>query len=169
MSVKETRNSDIFLRPRFSIDLEENQIELLNRITTFLKSDACKFSSRIVDEHIFIDVPTHKSHFWSPQLHLEVLKEEQNVSKIKGLFAPKPQVWTLFMFIHFIVAILFLGFGVMAYVRYTLDESLVFPIVMLIALPLIWLLLYFLGRIGKQTGKKQMKELHELLIKIIEN
>jgi Na+/melibiose symporter-like transporter len=169
MSVKEKRNSDFFLRPRFSIDIQENQVELLERITSFLKRGDCKYSCRVVDEHIFIDVPANKSHFWSPQLHLEVLKEVNNTSKIKGLFAPKPQVWTLFVFIHFIVAFLFLGFGVMLYVRYTLGESLVFPIAMLIALPLIWLLLYFLGRVGKQTGKKQMKELHDLLIDIIDN
>ena len=169
MNVKEKRNSDFFLRPRFSIDLEENQEKLLNRITTFLKSDACKYKSRIVDDHIFIDIPANKSHFWSPQLHFEVLEVDKNSSTLKGLFGPKPQVWTLFMFVHFLVATMFLGFGVMAYVRYRLDESLFLPVSMLIALPLIWLLLYFLGSIGKQTGKRQMKELHDLLISIINN
>ncbi|OAD46680.1 hypothetical protein [Polaribacter atrinae] len=168
MSVQEERNSDFFLRPRFSIDLKENSDELLQRITTYLKSDACIYRSRVADKHIFIDIPVKKSHFWSPQLHFEVVDAAENTSTLKGLFGPKPQVWTLFMFVHFVVATLFLGVGVFTYVQYRLGESLVFPIAILVALPLIWLLLYFLGSIGKETGKKQMKELHDFLITIID-
>lgn len=167
MSIQEKRNSEIFLRPRFSIDLTENHKELLERITVYLKSDACKYSGRVVDNHVFIDIPLNKSHFWSPQLHFEVVKVDEKLSSLKGLFGPKAQVWTLFMFVHFVVATLFLGFGVFAYVRFRLGESLVLPIAMLVALPLIWLLLYFLGSIGKETGKGQMKELHDFLIAII--
>lgn len=168
MSVQEKRNSDFFLRPRFSIDLNENSDEFLQRITTYLKSDACKYRSRVADRHVFIDIPLKKSHFWSPQLHFEVVQDGMKSSILKGLFGPKPQVWTLFMFVHFVVATLFLGFSVFTYVQYRLGESLIFPIAILVALPLIWLLLYFLGSIGKETGKKQMKELHDLLIHIIE-
>ncbi|MGJ8745334.1 GTP-binding protein [Polaribacter sp.] len=168
MTVKEKRNSEFFLRPRFSIDLEENAEVLLHRIKVFLKTDDCEFKSSIVDRHVFIDIPAKKSHFWSPQLHFEVVEVGENASTLKGLFGPKSQVWTLFMFVHFVVATLFLGFGVFAYVRYRLDESLVFPIAMLVVLPLIWVLLYFLGSIGKETGKNQMKELHDFLIRIIE-
>jgi hypothetical protein len=168
MNIQEKRNNEVFLRPRFSIDLKENSDELLKRIAIYLKSDACKYRSRVVDNHVFIDIADKKSHFWSPQLHFEVIKGDDNSSTLKGLFGPKPQVWTLFMFVHFIVGTLFLGFGVLAYVRYRLGESLVFPIAMLVSLPLIWVLLYFLGSIGKETGKNQMKELHDFLITIIE-
>ena len=169
MSVQEKRNSEIFLRPRFSIDLQENSEELQKRIEDYLSSEACKFKSKVSEDHFFIDVPDKKSHFWSPQLHFEIEKIDEKSSTIKGLFGPKPQVWTLFMFVHFVVATMFLGFGVMAYVRHRLDESLFFPVAMLIALPLIWVLLYVLGSLGKETGKNQMKELHDFLIDIIEN
>lgn len=168
MSVQEKRNSEFFLRPRFSIDLSENSEDLLKRISEYLKSDVCVYRSSIVDGHVFVDVPVKKSHFWSPQLHFEVIHVDENTSILKGLFGPKSQVWTLFMFVHFVVAILFLGFGVFAYVRHRLGESLIFPISVLVALPLIWGLLYFLGSIGKETGKGQMKELHDFLITIIE-
>lgn len=168
MSIHEKRNSELFLRPRFSIDLKENSKALQQRIKDYLSSDDCKFRSTISDDHFFIDVPEKKSHFWSPQLHFEIVKVDEASSTIKGLFGPKPQVWTLFMFVHFIVATMFLGFGVMAYVKCRLDESLIFPISMLIALPLIWIILYFLGSIGKETGKGQIKELHDFLIDVIE-
>ena len=101
-------------------------------------------------------------------MNLEIEKSEDNKGVLKGLFGPKPQVWTLFMFIHFVVGISFLIFSVMLYVNWSLDEGFIFPLMMVIFLPLLWILLYFLGRIGKSTGHKQMNDLHELMISIIE-
>lgn len=163
----EKRNSEVFLRPRFTIDLDENKEEVLQRFSDEFKKENCKFLGNIVDGHIFVAVSKKDEHFWSPQLHLEIIEKTENTSFLKGLFGPKPQVWTLFMFIHFIIGFSFLAFGVLLYTRFSLDESLFFPIIMMIILPLIWTVLYFLGKIGKATGKKQMKDLHDFMIKVI--
>lgn len=165
----EKRNSEVHLRPRFSIAIEENSEKLLQRITNYLKKHDCIYKNKIVDGHVFLDIPENKSHFWSPQLHLEVIKESDNSSTLKGLFGPKPQVWTLFMFVHFIIGITFLAFCVLLFTRISLGESVFFPLVMVVALPLVWILLYFLGQVGKETGKKQMKELHDFMLLIIKN
>ncbi|QOD60204.1 GTP-binding protein [Polaribacter haliotis] len=163
----EKRNSELFLRPRFSIDLEENAEVLLNRFSDAFKKDDNPMRGNIVDSHIFINVPQKEEHFWSPQLHLELVEKENKETELKGLFGPKPQVWTLFMFVHFVIGISFLGFCVLLYTRLSLKESLVFPVIMMIALPLIWILLYFLGQIGKDTGKSQIQDLHDFMIGII--
>ena len=163
--MKETTSSEVFLRPRFTIDLDENHEKVIEKFKKELKESV--FPSRFSDGHIIIDVPKKEEHFWSPQLNLEIV-EEGNKSILKGLFGPKPQVWTLFMFIHFVVGISFLIFGVMLYVKWSLDESIILPLMMVIFLPLLWVLLYFLGRIGKSTGHKQMDDLHELMISIVE-
>ncbi len=164
--MKEKNSSEVFLRPRFTIDLDENHDKVVAKFKNSLKEN--DFPSRFSDGHIIIDVPKKEEHFWSPQLNLEVVKSEENKSIVKGLFGPKPQVWTLFMFIHFVVGISFLIFGVMLYVKWSLDEAIILPLMMVIFLPLLWILLYFLGRIGKSTGHKQMDDLHELMISIIE-
>lgn len=163
----EKRNSELFLRPRFSIDLEENHQQLLNRFSEVLKSDKNTFRGTVVDGHVFISLPKKDEHFWSPQLHLEILENEDNSAELKGLFGPKPQVWTLFMFIHFVIGFSFLGFCVLLYTKMSLKESFVFPLVMMIVLPLIWVLLYFIGKTGKSTGKPQMKKLHDFMIENI--
>jgi hypothetical protein len=163
----EKRNSKVFLRPRFTIELNENQQKILNRFLEEFKNDATKISGNVVDGHIFISVSKKDEHFCSPQLHLEVIEKTQHTTLLKGLFGPKPQVWTLFMFIHFIIGFSFLAFGVLFYTRFSLDESLFFPISMLIALPFVWTILYFLGKIGKDTGKNQMIALHDFMIKVI--
>ena len=165
----ETRNSEVFLRPRFTIDLDENYYTVLENFSNTFNKEECKFIGSVVDEHIFISVSKKEEHFWSPQLHLEIIEKSEKTSLLKGLFGPKPQVWTLFMFIHFIIGVSFLGFGVMLYSRISLGESMFFPIIMMIVLPLIWILLYFLGKIGKDTGKNQMRDLHNFMIGIINN
>lgn len=164
--MKEKTSSEVFLRPRFTIDLNENHEKVIEKFKTILKGNT--YPSRFSDGHIIIDVPRKEEHFWSPQLNLEVVEAEENKSCVKGLFGPKPQVWTLFMFIHFIVGIAFLIFGVMLYVNWSLNESLMLPLIMVILLPLFWTVLYFLGRIGKSTGHKQMDDLHELMTTILE-
>jgi hypothetical protein len=163
----EKKNSDFFLRPRFSIVLKENYDVVIQRFFDEFKSDENAFRGTIVDGHIFISVPKKDEYFWSPQLHLEVVEIDKNLSTIKGLFGPKPQVWTLFMFIHFIIGISFLGFAVLLYAKISLKEPIFFPLVMIFALPFIWIVLYFLGKTGKNTGKNKMKKLHDFIIKLI--
>jgi len=51
----------------------------------------------------FIKFNQGSQSFWSPQLHLEIVKldEDEQKSKIYGLFGPNPTLWTFFMFLHF--------------------------------------------------------------------
>lgn len=163
----EKRNSEVSLRPRFTINLQENSEELLQRFTNEFKKEDCVFLGNIVDSHIFISVSKKDEHFWSPQLHLEIIEETENTSLLKGLFGPKPQVWTFFMFIHFVIGISFLGFSALLYTRISLNKSIVFPLTMVLVLPFVWTILYFLGKIGKDTGKKQMKKLHDFMLDVI--
>jgi len=163
----EKRNSEVFLRPRFTIELKENKQEVLNRFADELKKETTKFRGSFVDNHLFISVSKKEEHFWSPQLHLEIIEAPDETSTLKGLFGPKPQVWTLFMFIHFIIGFSFLAFCIVLYTRTSLNESIFFPFTMMVVLPFIWVILYFLGKIGKETGKNQMKNLHDFMIKTI--
>lgn len=163
-----TTNQEIFLRPRFVLPTEKSQETILNDFVKEKNKEEQKFIIKIMGEHIFIDVLQKDSHFWSPQLHLEII-EEENTTTIKGLFGPKPQVWTFFMFLHFVVGISFICVGVWAYVNYTLEKSLVVPMILLFVMPLIWILLYIIGRLGKDFGKSQIKKLRAFMLQTIES
>ncbi|WP_298363782.1 GTP-binding protein [uncultured Lutibacter sp.] len=162
------KNSDIHLRPRFKLDFNESQQNLISKFKDNLKDGDCKYCSKIVDGHIVIDVPVEENHFWSPQLNIEIEKVDEHKTIVKGLFGPKPQVWTLFMFFHFAVAVAFIGFAVMAYVQWSLNTDNSFALTMVITLPIVWVIMYVLGRIGKKTGHKQMEELNNFLMKTLE-
>ena len=166
--MEEHKNSDIHLRPRFKMDFDESQDSLISKFKDNLKDGDCKYCSKIVDGHIIIDVPVEENHFWSPQLNIEIEKIDSEKTIVKGLFGPKPQLWTLFMFFHFAVAVAFIGFSVMTYVQWTLKSDYTFPLIMVIALPVLWIIMYLLGSIGKRKGHKQMNELHEFMMKTLE-
>lgn len=167
--MQEEHNSDIHLRPRFKMNFEKSYDEILNKFKHNLQDSKCKYCSKIVDGHVIIDVPQEEDHFWSPQLNLEVEKVEKGKSIVKGLFGPKPQVWTLFMFFHFAVAVAFIGFSIMAYVQWTLGSDFSMALTLVIALPVIWVIMYFVGRWGRSKGHKQMDELHSFMMKTLDN
>jgi len=167
-TMSEQKNNAIFLRPRFKMDFDESKQELLDKFRKNLEDSNCKYCSTIVDGHIIIDVPIEENHFWSPQLNIEVEKIDKNKTIVKGLFGPKPQVWTLFMFFHFAMAVAFIGFSIVAYVKWTLKSDYLIALAVVIFLPILWVIMYFLGRIGKSRGHKQMNELHKFMIKTLE-
>tara|TARA_R110001583_G_scaffold32280_3_gene110417 strand:+ start:774 stop:1277 length:504 start_codon:yes stop_codon:yes gene_type:complete len=165
--MEEQKNSGIYLRPRFKMDFDESQQQLISKFEANLNDGGCKYRIKIVDGHIVIDVPAEENHFWSPQLNIEIEKIAAHKTVVKGLFGPKPQVWTLFMFFHFAVAVAFIGFSVMAYVQWSLKTDYLAALKIVIALPILWIVMYFLGSWGKSTGNKQMEELHQFMIKTL--
>lgn len=166
--MQEEKNSEIHLRPRFKIDFDDSQEHILQKFKSNLAEGDCKYCSKIVDGHIVIDVPKEDDHFWSPQLQIEIEKAEDEKSTVKGLFGPKPTVWTLFMFIHFALGTAFIAFSIMGYVQYMLKKDNTFALTMIVVIPVIWVLMYFFGRIGRRAGHKQMEELHHFVEKTLE-
>lgn len=161
-------SNDIVLRPRFSFELNEHPEKVLEAFEHTTKTQHDFIISRI-DDHVFIRIPKHKQHFWSPQLHLEIYKIEDQPTVLRGLFGPKPAVWTLFMFLHFIVATLFISSGVWIYSSISLKNSFVIPLVAMIFLFIFWFVLYFSGRLGKEAGKKEMKMLQFFMYDTLKN
>ena len=157
--------NEIVLRPRFKIDLELDSESILKQFEA-AKYSQKKYIISIIDEHIFIKLPKQEQQFWSPQLHLEVYPSEESNkynSVIKGLFGPNPTIWTLFMFLHFIVAGIFIAFGIWAYSNWTLGNSYTLQLIVVVLMLIFWFILYFAGRIGKDTGKDEMMEMRKFL------
>ena len=163
------KNSDIHLRPRFKMGFEESQQKLIAKFQRNVKNATCKYCVKDIDGHIVIDIPAEENHFWSPQLHIEIEKIEENKSIVKGLFGPKPQVWTFFMFIHFAMAFAFIGFSIVTYVKWSLKSEYLSALMIALALPILWVIMYFLGRIGKKRGHKQMDELYGFMMETLKS
>lgn len=157
-----TFHDSIELRPRFQLYSDASKDKILKR---FAIQDVPNTSIRpsVIDPHVFLKITKHEQHFWSPQLHLEVFGNDKGC-QIHGVFGPNPKLWTFFMFLHFLVAGVFIGCGIWSYVNWTLNQSFLTPIIIMIIMIVIWIIMYLLGRIGKQKSKDQMKLLYNFTI-----
>ena len=155
--------NEIVLRPRFKFPVKADN-EMLLTLFENTKNTQSDFIVSRIDDHVFIKIPKIKQHFWSPQLHLEINKNDASSgSIIYGLFGPNPTVWTMFMFFHFVIAGLFIGFGIWSYVNWSLGNSYAIQLFVTLLMIVIWFALYFGGRLGKKTGMNQMHELHHFM------
>lgn len=154
--------NEIVLRPRFKFEVNSNNQNILTHFEKSKHSQNEFIISR-VDDHVFIRFPKNNQQFWSPQLHLEINNEGDSKSMVHGLFGPNPTVWTMFMFMHFIVAGLFFGFGVWAYTNITLNNSYGLQLTLTLFMVVLWFVLYFAGRFGRAKGKPEMQKLHAFM------
>ncbi len=158
--------NDIVLRPRFQIEISKNNETVLEAFQES-KSKQSEFIVSRIDDHVFIKFPKHKQHFWSPQLHLEINEVDKNTCLLHGLFGPNPTVWTFFMFLHFLVAGLFIAFGIWAYSNWALKTSYGIQLSGMLFMVIIWFVLYFAGSIGKISSKDDMHKLHDFMNSIL--
>ena len=157
----------IALRPKFEVESKKTVAEILERAKTLkseLKSD---YQIKIIDEHLYFYFSKEKRKYYSPLLHLE-LEANEDRTTVKGLFGPEQLLWTLFMFLHFIVAGLFLVFSMMAYTHWSLNQSIVLDVVVMTFMVVFWILLYVIARINREKGVPQMHELEDLMYKVLE-
>jgi len=165
--LENNRLNKILLKPRFKIEKREDKAIIIKKFSDEFDHGGSNFLGKIVDHHIIIDVHKETAHFWSPQLHVEVEEGEKGGTLIKGLYGPKPQIWSLFMFMHFGVALAFMVFLVLAYTRWSLDQDYSFALMMCIIMPILWFFLYFIGRLGRKKGAEQIHQIDAFLNEVL--
>ncbi|MDN3724390.1 GTP-binding protein [Aequorivita sp. SDUM287046] len=158
--------NEIILRPRFKLEVEQPCSHLFAKFSEIKKSQR-RFVVSCIDDHIFIKLPNGQQHFWSPQLHLELSDLARNKCLLQGFFGPNPTVWTMFMFLHVAVGILFMVNLTWLYSNFNLGNSFGLQIAITVILILLWILLYVAGRIGKKKGKPGMRDLYDFMDEII--
>ncbi len=152
--------NEIVLRPRFQLEQETSKEPLLS---TFEQTKRPPYIIKRLDDHVFIKFNKLESHFWSPQLHLEIIEREEGGSRLYGVFGPNPTLWTFFMFLHFGVGTFFIIFGIWAYSSAALNKPYGWLLGIMGVMVVLWFVLYALGRAGKRKGKPQMKALYSLM------
>ena len=157
----------IALRPKFEVESKNSIAQILEKakqLKTELKAD---YQIKIIDEHLYFYFSKEKRKYYSPFLHLE-LEANEDITTVKGLFGPEQLLWTLFMFLHFIIAGLFLVFAMMAYTHWSLNQSVILDVVVMTFMVVFWILLYVIARINREKGVPQMHELEDLMYKVLE-
>ena len=167
-NLENNRFNKILLKPRFKMSVEDDPTVVIEKFKSAFMLGGSQFIGKVVDHHIIIDMAESTQHFWSPQLHVEVEANEEEITIVKGLFGPKPTVWSLFMFVHFAVALAFIVFLVIAYSRWSLGQAYSTAVFICGSMPIVWFILYFFARIGIKKGRDQMRQLHNYFFQILE-
>ena len=158
----------LLLKPRFVIEHKESKNKILKKFKDAFELGSSNFRGKVVGSHIVIDVAKSDEHFWSPQLQIEIDNSEDGTSIINGLFGPKPTLWTLFMFIHFGIALAFAVFITMFYTDRSLGKNYSLSLILTISMPILWVLFYIFGRLGKKKGYAQMVGLDAFMRRILD-
>ncbi|MEQ9468270.1 MAG: hypothetical protein RLN88_12725 [Ekhidna sp.] len=155
--------SSFKIRPRFKHIYKGNKEELEKRIVENLEKDT-QFVHNFLPGHVYIKIHPNHQHFWSPQLHLTLEQEDDQVI-VKGLYGPNPTVWAIFFFSYVALGILTMFIGLWGLTRFSLglDASILWtiPIFAIIAI-----ILYFSAQAGQKLGAQQMFDIHHFYEKL---
>jgi len=154
--------NETILRPRFSFEIDQPNENALASFDDSKKSQS-KFIVSRTGNHVFIRVPKTRQQITSPQLHLEIIPINEHKSTVKGLFGPSPTIWTLFMFLHFIIVVLGLAICVWTYTKWSLGRAFDLQIIAIVILFFVWLSLYFIGQSNKKKSVPEMIEQHHFM------
>jgi hypothetical protein len=153
------------IRPRFKVECALSIDELTEKINGALLENNAPCKGKIKHGYGSLSLPQKEQHYWSPQLSL-TLEEVENGTEIRGLYGPRPSVWTMFVFFYS-----FLGFAILVISILGLTNlSLGKPATVLWIAPvliLVFLTLYLVSYSGQKLGYTQIETLHEFMEKSI--
>jgi hypothetical protein len=102
--------------------------------------------------------PAHR-HFWSPHLDLQLTEKPDGSTRLDGLFAPHPQVWTAFIALQLLFALLSIAAGVFLISQLTLGGMVLEASLALVTMLVGGGLAYGGAYVGQGLGSEQMYEL----------
>ena len=161
MKIEETAIDHIRARPRFKIFTEISRENYTTFLKHFLASRSEDFSGNINPETAVITVKTGKDDYWKPCLALRK-ETEDSKTVIRGVFGPSSAVWTFFMFLYFIFAILWMVFITIWFVEQQIKSN-DFPWALPVSFIMLSLLLgtYLATRFGQKKAKTEMLKLRK--------
>ena len=149
------------VRPRFKVNVPLSIEELSGKIELALNQADATCIGKAKPGYITLYVPKKDQHYWSPQLNL-TMEENENGCSLRGLYCPRPAVWTLFIFFYSAIGFATLIIAMVGLSRISLDKSgtilWLVPLLLLI-IGSLWLVSYY----GQKLGEDQMITLHHFL------
>lgn len=108
------------MRPRFEVDLDVPGDAVLDSLRALLAEPKAPVEGTVLTTQAELTTRRAQAHFWSPYLSVEMSRDDDGRWRLRGRFAPEPNVWILFMGIYGI-----LGMGGLAGLMYGLSQWIV--------------------------------------------
>jgi len=149
------------VRPRFQLETAHTAPELIEKITRALAKEKAPCKGQAKDGFVSLYPLEADQHYWSPRLNL-TLEEIDSGVLIRGLYGPRPEVWTMFVFFYSLIAFAIVVISVIGYSNISLGHytGILYAIPVLI---MAFLSLYLVAYFGQKLGYDQMLMLHRFL------
>lgn len=154
------------VRPRFKIETHYAVAALKKKLQDGLQHHDATCIGIVNPGYVTLYIPRKDQHYWSPQLNL-TFEETEKGSVLRGLYSPRPAVWTMFVFFYALIGLGILFIGVLGLSYLMLDK----PATILWLVPvlvLIFFSLYLVAHFGQKLGEKQMIILHDFTVQCTE-
>lgn len=149
------------LRPRFEYVASCPPSDAPGRLGAALQRPEAPCRGRIYGTHAVLHVLHTEERVWSPFLSLDLGWHPEG-TLVRGLFGPKPSIWSLFVAAYAICGFGALFAGGFAFVQWTLEQP-PWALWILPALALGALATYAFARYGQTRGRGQMDQLRSFL------
>jgi len=110
------------MKPKFRIPLDEDGEQVMYRLQELLNRDACPVVGKVLSKHASIQLPPEQRSMLSPYLNLDLVPADDKFQLV-GKFSPHPHVWTGFMAIYGILAMVGLAGLMYGFAQTTVDEA----------------------------------------------
>ena len=151
------------VRPRFQVETDHTIEEMVGRIQYALQDENAPIRGRVRPTYATLFLPHQEQHYWSPVLNVS-FEETESGSLMRGLYGPRPSVWTMFVFFYGLIAFAVMIITIIGFSNMSLDRSgaILWLVPILI---LLFCSLYLVSYLGKRKGHDQMVTIHHFLEK----
>jgi hypothetical protein len=108
------------MRPTFSVKLVLSAGEAIGRIRTEIADS--NLNSISAGRSAEFRVAETERRFWSPHLSVH-LQDTADGSLLRGRFSPRPEIWTMFMFVYSVMTFAILFGAALGYVQWAMGDS----------------------------------------------
>ena len=88
------------MRPSFAVNLSVPADDATERILHAVEACDPAGQSDSVGRCVELFVDPRERRLWSPHLSIQIEESEEG-SRLRGRYAPRPEIWTLLMFLYF--------------------------------------------------------------------
>ncbi|MFO7744465.1 MAG: hypothetical protein R6V36_03665 [Psychroflexus sp.] len=160
----EELNEQLKLKPSFRVEVYDTNIH--DRFSANQNEFSKTVKIKRLDEHIWLSIPKSNKKYYSPRLHIEI-EQKEHLCVLHCTFGPDPDLWTMFMFVHFFLGLSFIGLFVWLYANITLDNSNTIVYILMSLIVISWIGLYIFARQNRQKATPQSKQLLKALSELI--
>jgi hypothetical protein len=150
-------------RPRFTLDLPLSPEQVVERVRARMAASDAKVTGSLFRRTMLLTVRKQDSHFWSPQLDVQLEDAPGGGTRLAAMFAPHPQIWTSFVAVQFLFALLSVAAAIYLISAMMLGRDLVLPAGLLGLMLFGGGFAYGAAYVGQGFGSEQMYELRAFL------